>query len=165
MISNVYICSFTDVHTKRFCVGEILYTKIVTYEDLLHYNKIFSFKTKKSIVAKYEYMNSLKILSTISSSNFFWFSQLATEITKYLLLNLSQVWRAILNIQPNSSSKMSIHQKCTPRLGTIFFRVIYNNNKPKSENIMILRMCLYMHVQSYASQGTWMCEDILVSFD
>ena len=38
----------------------------------LHHNKIFSFKIKKSIVARYEYiMNSLKIPSTIESWNYF----------------------------------------------------------------------------------------------
>ena len=33
----------------------------------LHHNKLFSFKMKKSIVARYEDMNSLKIPSKIDS--------------------------------------------------------------------------------------------------
>ena len=49
----------------------------------LHHNKIISFKTKKSIVARSEYMNSLKIPSTTHKTIFFSWS--ATEISKYLL--------------------------------------------------------------------------------
>ena len=40
---------------------------IGTIDGWLHYNKIFSCKMKKSIVAGYEYMNSSKIPSTIDS--------------------------------------------------------------------------------------------------
>ena len=42
-----------------------------------------------------------------------------------------------LNIQPNSSNKMSFHAKCTPRLGMFSSWEVYNNNKTESENTMI----------------------------
>ena len=42
--------------------------------------KYFFFKTK-SIIARYEYINSLKIPSTVGSQNYFD----SVEITKYLL--------------------------------------------------------------------------------
>ena len=40
---------------------------VVNIDGWLHHNKIFSFKMKKSIVARYEYMNSLKVPSPIGS--------------------------------------------------------------------------------------------------
>ena len=36
-------------------------------DDWLHHNKIFSFKTKMHILARYDYIKSLKIPSIISS--------------------------------------------------------------------------------------------------
>ena len=52
--------------------------------------------------------------------------------------NVSQVLRAVLNIQPDSSNKMSFHANSTPHLGTLLLQEKYNNNKTKSENTIIL---------------------------
>ena len=46
-----------------FVVGNI--------DGWLHHNKIFSFKTKNSIIARREYIKSLKIPSAIGSKNYF----------------------------------------------------------------------------------------------
>ena len=53
----------------------------------LQHDKIYSFKTKKSIVARFEYMNNSIKKDSINNQfiKLFWFSWSANEITKYLL--------------------------------------------------------------------------------
>ena len=107
----------------------------------LHHNKIFSFKIKKSIVARYEYiMNSLKIPSTIESWNYFGSVGQLLKPQNICSGNIIQVQRTVLDIQPNISNKMSFHAKFTPCLGTFSLQEIYNNHKTKSENTVISRM-------------------------
>ena len=121
-----------------------------------YHNKIFSFKTKKSIVARHEYMNDLKIPSAISSQNHFGWPLKSWNICFW---NVSKVQRALLNIQPNSSNKMSFHKKCTSHLGKFSFWEIYiNNNKAKSKNTMFTHAINYTHKLTCMCACTCMCD-------
>ena len=55
-------CFHARPSNKKICC---LIFVLCNIDDWLHHSKIFFFKTKKSIVARYEFMNSLKISSTI----------------------------------------------------------------------------------------------------
>ena len=57
---------------------------IVYVDGWLHHNKIFSFKTKKFIVARYEYLDSEDSINNWFIK-FFWFCWSAAKITKYVL--------------------------------------------------------------------------------
>ena len=49
---------------KNICCVIFVWDNI---DDWLHHNKIFSFKMKISLLARYDYVKSLKIPSTVSS--------------------------------------------------------------------------------------------------
>ena len=65
MIIAVKIKHFKpDCQNKNICCAIFVVSNI---DGWAHHTKIFSFKMKKSIVARYDYMNIFKIPSTIVS--------------------------------------------------------------------------------------------------